>query len=110
MVAIALRDGFLGGIHRGMSRDDLIAVIEGELDPEELPQDPINHDRDAMIMMQESYPAVMRQLYCELVSSAEGALHPCWDCPAARAVNCARINCDPILMERVRAGSYRGQW
>lgn len=110
MVAIALRDGFLGGIHRGMSRDDLVAIIEGELDPDELPQDPINQDRDAMIMMQESYPAVMRQLYCELVSPAEGALHPCWDCPAARAVNCARINCDPILMERVRAGSYRGQW
>lgn len=110
LVALALRDGFLGGLHRGMSREDLIAVLEGTLDPEELPPDPVNADRDAMIMMQENYPSVMRQLYCEILSNEEGALHPCWDCPAARAVNCSKINCDPILMEQVKEGKYRGQW
>ena len=110
MVALALHEGFLGGIHRGMAREDLVAVLSGTLDPEELPPDPINADRDAMLMMQEGYPSVMRQLYCELLSNEEDALHPCWECPAARAVNCARINCDPILMEKVREGKYRGQW
>jgi len=109
LIALAYRDGFLGGLHRGVSRDDLIAVLEGHLDPEEMPADPVDGDRNAMLMMQEEYPSIRRQLYCE-VSVAKDALRMCWECPPARAVACARENVDPILMERVREGKYRGQW
>lgn len=117
LIALALRDGLLGGFHRGVTRDDLINMLEGHLDPEEMPADPINEDRNAMLMMQEQYPAVQRQLYCEVVPSYQDKegnlvtpLRMCWECPPARAVACARENVDPILMDQVRKGKHRGEW
>jgi hypothetical protein len=82
--------------HRGLGRQTLINLIEGKIDPEEVPKDPADDDRNAMMEMKEEWKDVYNQLKCG------SEFYACWDCPAARARACAVMECEPRLMDKVR--------
>jgi hypothetical protein len=66
------------------------------VDPEDVPKDPADEDRNAMMLMKDEWRDVYNQLKC-------GSEHyACWDCPAARARACAKDECEPKLLDRVR--------
>jgi hypothetical protein len=84
--------------HRGLGRELLIDLIEGRFDPGELPPDPADDEREAMMHMKDEWPEVYNQLKCS------DEHYACWDCPAARAVACAIEECEPDIRRRVKEG------
>src|SRR5512137_1919519 len=97
LIEIARQHGFYSA-HRGLDRSLIIAVIEGEVDSGDCPKDPIDDDRNGMMIMKEEWPEVHNQLKCG------GEFHACWDCPAARAYDCAGVQCEPDILNKVREG------
>ena len=110
LVAICRRAGYVRA-HRGLKREELIRLLEGEATEDSFEPDPINEYRDAMLHMQERWPIVRRQLPCALEFFA------CWHCPAGRVLYCIAENCDEGLLEshglpvplRGKKGNKRGK-
>lgn len=76
----------------------LIEVIEGRTHPNDVPDDPVDVEREAMMYMKEKWEDVYHQLACS------DEYFACWDCPAARSVACAVEECDPGIIKRFRRG------
>jgi hypothetical protein len=85
-----------------VSREELIAVLQGQVDAEELPDDPVDPERKAMLYMQQRWGTdITHQLkWCASDS------HACFNCPAAKAVACTREECDPALLDKVLGGTW----
>ena len=95
--ALARRHGSLDP-HRGLERKVLIGMIEGRIHPGDVPGDPVDVERESMMIMKEKWPEVYHQLKCSDEDYA------CWDCPAARSVACVIEGCEPVILDRVRRG------
>lgn len=81
--------------HRGLGREVLIKLINEEIDPDSLPIDPVDDERELMCFLQVEYPAIIKnQLKC----SDQGYFCP--DCPPGRVISCASIDMDPGLRQR----------
>lgn len=103
LVVLAQQEGFLGA-HRGIGRLNLIEYLEGTLDVSAFEPDPLNGEREAMLMLQETWPVVFDQLPCA------NDHHACWDCPAGRVTNCVVMEwADEIkeFQEDIRKGKER---
>ena len=87
--------------HRGLERETLIELIEGRLHPDDVPEDPVDEERNSMLHMQEKWPETYHQLKCS------NEHYACWDCTAARAYACAVLGCEPVVMEKVKEGKIR---
>jgi hypothetical protein len=72
----------------------LIEAIEGRIDTNELSTDPIDREREAMMVMKEDWPQVLEQLHCS------NEYYACWDCPAGRVVDCVILNCEKDIRDR----------
>jgi len=94
MVELAREHGCLVA-HRGLDRQVLIDLIEGRLDSDEIAADPVDDDRDSMMLMKEEWKDVYNQLKCA------SELYACWNCPPARAHACAVDECEPGVLDRV---------
>jgi hypothetical protein len=95
LVALCRQRGFLEA-HVGLGREILISILKRELDPDDLPPDPVDAEREAMLRMQEEWPAVYEQLQCSDQDFA------CWACPAGRVIHCVVNNCDKEIRDRVK--------
>lgn len=73
-------------------------LIEGLRDGSDFSGDPADDEREGMMQMKSEWPEVYNQLKCS------DEHYACWDCPAARAVACAVEECEPKLLEKVKAG------
>lgn len=81
--------------HPGVSRNDLIGLLEGRVDQYDFEEDPVHVMRGSMLEFLTEYPRFREQMRC--------TMH-CWECPAARSVACATLNCEPDLIQKVREG------
>jgi len=102
LAELARREKGILSLHRGISRQDLVAILEGRLDPGDFPPDPLDVEREAMLRMQEEWPDVLNQLKCG------SEFYACWDCPAARARCCAVDECEPNILDTVREAQDSG--
>ena len=102
LVALARSAGFLQA-HRGIGRDGLVGLLEGRAAENEFSADPIDENREAMLMLQEEWADVFDQLPCAADHYA------CWDCPAGRAVHCAMNWADDVkdYLHDIREGIKR---
>ena len=87
LVAICAHVGLAG--HRGMSREELRALLEGTSTEEQ--SSPVNGVRDRTV--------AFLKLYWELVKNqlAEGCSGNCYDCSDAKALACFRENADHLF-------------
>ena len=75
--------------HRGLGRDTLIGLLEGEVDYSKCSPDPVDAERELMCYFQEALPdKVFQQLTCSDQN------YYCPDCPPGRVIACAVINID----------------
>ncbi len=112
LAEICRKAGFLH-VHRGIPREDLIRILEGDEEiADSYAQDPVNEYRDAMLHMQELWPTIRKQL-----GACASEYYACWLCPAARVLYCIAENCDEGLLEqhglpvpeRGKKGNKRGK-
>ena len=103
LVELAIKHGCLHA-HRGLDRSVLEGLIEEEIDPSDVPPDPADEEREAMMIMKESWPEIYHQLGCAKEHYA------CWHCPAARAISCAQEECERSIMEVVKRGGLPNGW
>ena len=103
LVELAIKEGCLHA-HRGLERELLEGLIEGIIDPSEVPPDPADEEREGMMIMKENWKEIYHQLGCAKEHYA------CWHCPAARAVSCAREECERSIMETVKRGGALDGW
>jgi len=105
LVELARRAGFLRA-HRGVGRAGLVGLLEGTADEEDFNPDPIDEDRESMLMLQEEWPDVFDQLSCSADSYA------CWLCPAGRVVHCVQNWADDVRAYRdeIKRGIKRRKW
>ena len=82
--------------HVGLEKETLVDILEGRVYAEDIPSDPIDDEREAMLRMQEEWPEIYEQLQCSDQDFA------CWVCPAGRVVHCVVNNCDKEIRERVK--------
>ena len=67
-------------VHRGVARDDLIAMIRGDLLPQELDIDPIHRKRQKIaLFIYENWRYIWSQISCNTC---------CWECPDAKVLEC----------------------
>lgn len=79
-------------IHRGLSREVLIGIILGEVDPEELPENPVHRGRQSLqMLMYENWRHIWSQIGCNTY---------CWECPDAKALECVLENYDSLPGDR----------
>lgn len=83
--------------HRGIDRETLIKVIEGQINPKDLLKDPIDEEREAMMQMKEDWKDVYNQLKCA------SEYYACWDCPPARARCCAVEECESGILKKIKS-------
>lgn len=93
LVTLARSAGFLRA-HRGIGRDGLKDLLEGRATEDEFNPDPVDEERESMLMLQEEWPDVFNQLPCSANHYA------CWDCPAGRAVHCVMNWADEVKAYR----------
>lgn len=71
-------------IHRGVPRETLIGIILGEVDPEDLPENPIHSGREKLqLLIYENWRHIWSQIGCNTC---------CWECPDAKALECVLEN------------------
>lgn len=67
-------------VHRGVSREDLIGMICGEVDPKSLPVNPIHKKRQKIaLFIYENWRYIWSQISCNTC---------CWECPDAKVLEC----------------------
>ena len=86
------RDNAFRSAHRGLGRDTLIGLLEGEVDYKTCSPDPVDAERELMCYFQEKQPDIVFQ---QLTCSDQN--YYCPDCPAGRVISCAVINIDSGL-------------
>jgi hypothetical protein len=81
----------------GMSEEDLISILEGNLDSSDFPEDLLDTDREMMQHLMQHHPDIT---YSQLKCSSEKYFCP--ECPVGRVACCTSVECEPSLRTSIR--------